>query len=211
MLSTPDPALVQSCLACSFAPAKAPWPRCVPCIRGTSQRACARQADIHTPTSISLRDAFPNGENSPFAACCILNYWAKFPCSAASSLCPYIGGSRQPLDRQVRYYSVTPQLASGRFEYLCCRPGTRGRPAINFPTKTPGRHSPMGWRPDSCAVTGLSEMTRRFIPPVSLQLPGRFPLWGPLQWRLLLPNSAFSWLIGTLIPVSLLHHWRPIN
>lgn len=91
------------------------------------------QADIHTPTSISLRDAFPNGENSPFAACCILNYWAKFPCSAASSLCPYIGGSRQPLDRQVRYYSVTPQLASGRFEYLCCRPGTRGYTGHRLP------------------------------------------------------------------------------
>ena len=36
-------------------------------------------------------------------------------------------------------------------------------------------------------------------------------LLGPLRWRLLLPNSAFSWLIGTLIPVSLLHHWRPTS
>ena len=52
-----------------------------------------------------------------FAAfsCCDRNDLAKFPCSAASSLCPASGGSRQPLDRQIRYYSEWTQVASRDF------------------------------------------------------------------------------------------------
>ncbi len=40
---------------------------------------------------------------------------AKFACSAASLLSPYPGGPRQPLDRQLRYYSVTACVASGLY------------------------------------------------------------------------------------------------
>ena len=42
----------------------------------------------------------------------ILNWAVMFPCSAASLLYPNSGGPRQPLDRQLRYYSEALRLAS---------------------------------------------------------------------------------------------------
>jgi hypothetical protein len=38
--------------------------------------------------------------------------WPAFSCSAASLLYPNPGGPRQPLDRQLRYYSEAFPLAS---------------------------------------------------------------------------------------------------
>jgi len=55
-------------------------------------------------------DAFPM-KTLPLADCHEMTCSAKFPCSAASLLSPF-GGSRQPLDRQLSYYSELMRLAS---------------------------------------------------------------------------------------------------
>lgn len=76
----------------------------------TSQRAqpggpwCLRAA------SASSRDAFPMGTFRRSQSG--LDSPAKFPCLAASLLCPDTGGSRQPHNQQIRYYRLCGLVAS---------------------------------------------------------------------------------------------------
>ena len=71
-------------------------------------------------------DAFPNGENSPPAQSAN-NDVAKFPLFPRRACAhPKSGGSRQPLDRQVRYYSESVEVASRDFGTSVAATGTGG-------------------------------------------------------------------------------------
>ena len=143
--TSPDrPAHLDS-YACTFAPAKVPWPPCIPAFRILAKGSGPRQM-AHAPSSFPLAMPFQTGRIRRLR--CNQNYVAKFPGSAASSLCPESGGSRQPLDRQVRYYSEWATVAS-RLLGTSARKELGGGNRCRKLTQKPKRHSPVEWRFDS--------------------------------------------------------------
>ena len=60
------------------------------------------------------------------------------------------GGSRQPHDRQVRYYSEGTQEASRHFWYFWGRKPETEEAIVENSHKMPKRHSPVGWRLGTC-------------------------------------------------------------
>lgn len=112
------------------------------------------------------------------------------------------GGSRQPRDRQVRYYSESAEVASRVF-------GTSGEgvhkqkgQSVEKPPKMPKRHSPVGWRLGTC--TGHWPLETILVDRVHLlHSPGRFPLSGFGSCRVLRSLGHQT------LPGSLLHHWHP--
>lgn len=114
------------------------------------------------------------------------------------------GGSRQPRDRQVRYYSESAEVASRVF-------ATSGE-AVNKQKwdlwkKTPKNAKaplPRGVAPRHLhwsLASQLSGVDRVHL----LHSPGRFPLSGFGSCRVLRSLGR------QFLPGSLLHHWRPIH
>jgi hypothetical protein len=96
-----------------------------PCIQdpGKGIRPSANGARAE---QLPFGDAFPNGENSPPAQSAN-NDVAKFPLFPRRACAhPKSGGSRQPLDRQVRYYSESVEVASRDFGTSVAATGTGG-------------------------------------------------------------------------------------
>jgi len=153
-------------------------PPSFPCIQDPGKGHTRRRPTRSAEQTVPFGDAFPNGEISP-------------PTLLHSELCgevsfvprraalPEFGGSRQPLDRQVRYYSDGAQQASRVFWYFSGRRPDRGgwwsknrsrrkAPKRQPPRKvpvTPKRHSPVEGRLGFALVTGLSNKWGGSCPP----------------------------------------------
>ena len=132
----------------------------------------------------------------------------NFLCSAASLLYPDSGGSRQPLDRQVRYYSEAPRLASelwGNPAYRALGP----RPA--FPPNAQKRRSERSgvllscaghWPPKQLVGGGFFHRTYYRLPrPVHPFFEGRFVGGGSCR------GSAVLWAGRTFLQQPV-HHWH---
>ena len=126
----------------------------------------------------------------------------SFLCSAASCSCPVSGGSRQPLDRQVRYYSERAQVASRDFGTSVGGAKMRvGLPEEKRPQKAGGATPPRRWRLGSCDGHWPLEQMSVVLPTVSaVARPGS--LGGDALCR-------FLRSLADRIPGSLLHHWHP--
>ncbi len=168
---------------------------------GTSQRLLPAVRTLANRRHFSRVMPFQTGRFRRLQCTSVWSTLAKFPGSAASSLCPFLGGSRQPLDRQVRYYSGWTQLASdvsgtsapSLEEYFAAEPAGFAaitlslwhcRPACAPSPQKRQSATPLGWR------FGLrkSLASRIFL----LQLAG----WSSLRWRRLVPGvCVFCWLL----------------
>jgi hypothetical protein len=81
----------------------------------TSQQLCPVVRIGTVWQALSSGDALPMGAFATRGQSNGPGRRAKFPSSAASFHCPFLGGSHQPPDRQLRYYSLMHRLASGLF------------------------------------------------------------------------------------------------
>ena len=133
---------------------------------------------------------------------------AKFPCSAASLHCPESGGSRQPLHRQVRYYSE--RRICGKWRFGSFR-GTTPQNSVtadgNSTHKCQKRHS-LGVAPRTCTGHWPLGIFGGSYPPASavtrpVSLDGAAHGGGSCR-------VLRSFGLPDLIPGSLLHHWHPL-
>ncbi len=148
-MAAPDqPHLVKYSRA--FASAIAHWPPCIPCIQDPRKGFEPALNAVKRPPAFPFGDAFPNGEISPPPACSNRNLFGEDSLFSGELALPVSGGSRQPLDRQVRYYSERAQLASRDLILLLYEIApVFGKEHIR--PKKPKRHSPKEWRLDFCA------------------------------------------------------------
>src|SRR3954447_8848372 len=154
-------------MAAFIAPHLGPW-----------QRAHASTTGEIRRTSRPFENAFPHGEISPptllHAELC-----GEVSFVSRRAALPEFGGSRQPLDRQVRYYSECAQEASRLFSTSVSR--VEERCYAQNPLITPKRHSPVEWR---LGILYRSLASRNkcggSCPPIAV-FPAGFPSRGPLD------------------------------
>src|SRR5208283_205205 len=103
------------------------------------------------------------------------------------------------LTRQIRYYAEAERLASDSLVNFglagareChCRTVPRLAPMHKTPLQTEWRFAVLHWSLASETMWTVVVSTAPFADSL-----GRFPLWGPLRRRLLLPGVCVLWLSG---------------
>jgi hypothetical protein len=173
--------------ASTFARRTCPGRRVSPAFRILA-KGSSRGEQCHAPTGFPLAMPFQTGR---FRRLQLkqLSMWRSFLVPRRARPHPKLGGSRQPLDRQVRYYSDWPEEASRLLGDDCCTDGTGVEEAAKIAPRNAKAPLPRGVAPRHCNWSLASRTSGPVaVPPVLLQWAGR----SPLRWRLLLPVSAFS-------------------
>ena len=144
----PNHLLIRSHNASTFARRMCPCRRVSPAFRILA-KSSSRGERCHAPTGFPLAMPFQTGR---FRRLQLkqLSMWRSFLVPRRARPHPKPGGSRQPLDRQVRYYSDWPEEASRLLGDGRCTDGTGWRMRRKQVPEMPKRHSPVGWRLGTC-------------------------------------------------------------